>query len=52
VLGSRHVPSYVTVRQGALKPCRNALSGKPPRGRVGLFPLGCLAFHPSGLGLS
>jgi hypothetical protein len=52
VLGSWHVPSYVTVRRGALKPSRDALSGKPPRGRVGLFPPGHLAFSPSSLGLS
>jgi hypothetical protein len=52
VLGSWHVPSYVAVRRGALKPTRDALSGKPPCGRVGLFPLGRLAFSPSSLGLS
>jgi hypothetical protein len=52
VLGSWYVPSYVVVRRGALKPSRYALSGKPPRGRVGLFPLGHLAFSLSSLGLS
>jgi hypothetical protein len=52
VLGSWHVPLYVTVRRGALKPIRDALSGNPPRGRVGMFPLGRLAFSPSSLGLS
>jgi hypothetical protein len=43
VLGSWHVPSYVAVRQGALKPSSDALSGEPPRSRVGLFPSGRLA---------
>jgi hypothetical protein len=52
VLGSWHVPSYIAVRRGALKPSRDALSGKLPRGRVGLFPPGHLAFSPSKLGLS
>jgi hypothetical protein len=52
VLGSWHVPSYVAVRRGALKPSRDALSGKPPRGQVELFPLGRLAFSSSSLALS
>jgi hypothetical protein len=52
VLGNWHVPSYVAVRRGALKPGRDVLSGKPPRGRVGLFSSGRLAFSPSSLGLS
>jgi hypothetical protein len=52
VLGRWHVPSYVAVRLGALEPSCDALLGKPPRGRVGLFPPGCLAFSPSRLGLS
>jgi hypothetical protein len=52
VLGSWHIPSYVAVRRGALEPCCDALSGKPSRVRVGLFPLGRLAFSPSRLGLS
>jgi hypothetical protein len=52
VLGSWHVPSYVAVRQGALEPSCDALSGKPPRGREGLFPLGHLAFSSSRLGSS
>jgi hypothetical protein len=52
VLGIWHVSSYVAVRQGALKPSREALSGKPSRGRVGLFPPGRLTFSPSSLGLS
>jgi hypothetical protein len=52
VLVSWHVPSYGAVRRGALKPSRDALSGKPPRGRAGLFPPGRLAFSPSSLGLS
>jgi hypothetical protein len=52
VLGSWHVPSYVVVRQGTLKPSSDALSGEPPRGQVGLFPPGRLAFSPSRLGLS
>jgi hypothetical protein len=52
VLGSWHVPSYVAVRRGALKSGRDVLSGKPPRGRVGLFPSGRLAFSPSSLSLS
>jgi hypothetical protein len=52
VLGSWHVPSYVAVRQGALKPCRDALSGEPPHGRDGLFTPGRLASSPSSLGLS
>jgi hypothetical protein len=45
MLGSWHVPSYVAVRRGALKPSRDTFSGKPPHGRVGLF-------SPSSLGLS
>jgi hypothetical protein len=52
VLGSWHVPSYVVVRRVALKLSRDALSGKPPRGWVGLFPPGHLAFSLSSLGLS
>jgi hypothetical protein len=52
VFGSWHVPSYVSVRRGALKSGCDALLGKPPRGRVGLFPLGRLAFSPSSLDLS
>jgi hypothetical protein len=52
VFGSWHVPSYVAVRRGMLKPNCDTLSGKPPRGRVGLLPPGCLAFSPSSLGLS
>jgi hypothetical protein len=51
VLGSSHVLSYVVVRQGALKPSRDALSREPPRGRVGLFTLGRLASFPSSLDL-
>jgi hypothetical protein len=42
-----YVPSYVVVRQAALKLGLDVLSGKPPRGRVGLFTLGHLAFSPS-----
>jgi hypothetical protein len=52
VLGSWHVPSYVAVHRGALKPSRDALSGKPLRGWVGRFLPGRLAFSPSRLGLS
>jgi hypothetical protein len=52
VLGSWHIPSYVVVHRGALKPSRDALSGKPRRGQVGLFTLERLAFSPSSLGLS
>jgi hypothetical protein len=52
MFGSWHVPSYVAVRRDAMKPSCDALSGKPSRGRVGLFPLGRLAFSPSSLGLS
>jgi hypothetical protein len=52
VLGSWHVLSYVAVHRGALKPSRDALSGKPPRGQVGLFPPGRLALSSSSLGLS
>jgi hypothetical protein len=44
VLGSWYVPSYVAVRQGVSTPSCDTLSGKPPHGRVELFPLGCLAF--------
>jgi hypothetical protein len=43
MLGSLHVPSYVAIRRGALKPSCDALSGDPPRGRVGLFIPGRLA---------
>jgi hypothetical protein len=42
-----YVPSYVVVRQAALKLGLDVLSGKPPRGRVGLFTPGHLAFSPS-----
>jgi hypothetical protein len=52
VLGSWHVPSYVVVCRGALEPSCDVLSGKPPRGRERLFPLGRLAFSPGRLGLS
>jgi hypothetical protein len=52
VLGSWHVPSYVAVRQGVSKPSCDTLSGKPPCGRVELFPPGRLAFSLSSLGLS
>jgi hypothetical protein len=52
VLGSWHVPSYVVVRRGALKPSRDALLGKLPHGWVGLFLPGRLAFSLSRLGLS
>jgi hypothetical protein len=52
VLGSWHIPSYVAVRRGALKPSSDALSRNPPRGRVGLSPPGHLAFSPISLGLS
>jgi hypothetical protein len=44
VLGSWYVPSYVAVNWGVSKPSCDTLSGKPPCGRVELFPLGCLAF--------
>jgi hypothetical protein len=44
-----YVPSYVFVRQAALKLGLDVLSGKPPRGRVGLFTLRHLAFSPSSL---
>jgi hypothetical protein len=44
-----YVPSYVVVRQDALKLGLGVLSGKPPRGWVGLFTLGHLAFSPSSL---
>jgi hypothetical protein len=52
VLGSWHIPSYVVVCRGALELSCDALSTKPPRGRVRLFPPGRLAFSPSRLGLS
>jgi hypothetical protein len=52
VLASWYAPSYIAVRWGALKLSRDALSGKPPRGQVGLFHPGHLAFSPSSLGLS
>jgi hypothetical protein len=52
VLGNWHAPSHVAVRGGALKSSRDALSGEPPRDRVGLFPPGRLAFSPSSFGLS
>jgi hypothetical protein len=44
-----YVPSYVVVRQAALKLGLGVLSGKPSRGRVELFSLGHLAFSPSSL---
>jgi hypothetical protein len=44
-----HVPSYVVVRQAALKLGLDGLSRKPPRGRVRLFTPGHLAFSPSSL---
>jgi hypothetical protein len=43
------VSSYVVVRQAALKLGLDVLSGKPSRGRVGLFTPGHLAFSPSSL---
>jgi hypothetical protein len=52
MLGSWHVPSYVAVRRGALKPSRDALLGEPPRGWAALFTLGRLAASPSSLALS
>jgi hypothetical protein len=52
VLGSWHIPSYVTVRRCALNPSRDALSGEPPRGWDGLFTPGRLASSLSSLGLS
>jgi hypothetical protein len=52
MLGSLHVPSYVAIRRGALKTSCDALSGDPPRGRVGLFIPGRLASSLSSLGLS
>jgi hypothetical protein len=52
ILGRRRIPSYVVVRQGALKPSRDVLLGEPPRGRVGLFTPGRLAFLLSSLSLS
>jgi hypothetical protein len=51
VLGSWYVPSYIAVRRDVSKPSCDTLSGKLPRGRVELFPLGRLAFPPSSLGL-
>jgi hypothetical protein len=44
-----YVPSYVVVRQDALKLGLDVLLGKPPRGRVGLFTPGHLAFSPRSL---
>jgi hypothetical protein len=44
-----YVPSYVFVRQAALKLGLDVLSGKPPRGRARLFTLRHLAFSPSSL---
>jgi hypothetical protein len=44
-----YVPSYVVIRQAALKLGLDVLSGKSPRGRVGLFTPGHLAFSPSSL---
>jgi hypothetical protein len=44
VLGRWYVPSYVAIRWGVSKPSCDTLSGKLPRGRVELFPLGRLAF--------
>jgi hypothetical protein len=52
VLGSWHVPSYVAVCRGALKPSRDALSGKPSRDWVGRILPGRLTFSTSRLGLS
>jgi hypothetical protein len=52
MLGNWHVPSHVAVRQNVLKPSCDALLGKPSRGRVGLFPPGCLVFSLSSLSLS
>jgi hypothetical protein len=42
-----YVPSYVIVRQAALKLGLDVMSGKLPRGRVGLFTPRHLAFSPS-----
>jgi hypothetical protein len=44
-----YVPSYVFVRQAALKLGLDVLLGKPPRGQVGLFTPRHLAFSPSSL---
>jgi hypothetical protein len=44
-----YVPSYVVVRQAALKVGLDVLSGKPSRDRVRLFTPGHLAFSPSSL---
>jgi hypothetical protein len=44
-----YVSSYVVVRQAALKLGLDVLSGKPPRGRVGLFTPEHLAFSLSSL---
>jgi hypothetical protein len=44
-----YVLSYVFFRQAALKLGLDVLSGKPPRGRVGLFTQRQLAFSPSSL---
>jgi hypothetical protein len=44
-----YVSSYVVVHQAALKLGLDVLSEKPPRGRVGLFTPGLLAFSPSSL---
>jgi hypothetical protein len=51
VSGSWYVLSYVAVRLGVSVQSCDILSGRPPRGWVGLFLSGCLAFIPSSLGL-
>jgi hypothetical protein len=52
MLGSWHVPSYVAIRRGALKPSRYALSGELSRDQARLFNLGHLGSSPSSLDLS
>jgi hypothetical protein len=49
VADNGYVPSYVFIRQTALKHGLDVMSGKPPRGRVGLFTPRHLAFSPSSL---
>jgi hypothetical protein len=44
-----YVPSYIVIPQAVLKLGLDVLSEKPPRGRVGLFTPGHLAFSPSSL---